>query len=417
MSRRILTALIAVAALAVVAFFVPAALSIRSAQQRGDLLALQREASIAAARVPATGPIDRSVVEPIADSDHRIGLYGPDGILLAGIGPATADGIVEVAQAGNFAEGRVGGDLVAAVPVRTQIDGSSLVMRIEAPRSDSRGRLIRSMLELAVAGALVVAVAGAVGLWLAHRLNRPIAELGRWAGAAGDAPPPDPTGIAELDSLRADLLAGRARIDELLRRERSFSSHVSHELRTPVTAMRIAIETELGAPRNDPATVLGESLDQLDRLESTITSLLALARHDDRPREEVELVELVSHRVTRWTSAAHAHGRTLLVVGDPTVVSTDASAIGHIVDVLLDNAVRHGDGAITVAVRRDDGFTTIDVSDLGSSPGERDAFADRSTDSAHGIGLRLARSLAESVGGRLELRNTQTTTFRLTLPS
>ena len=419
MTRRILVAMIAVTVLAIGAFSVPAALAIRSAQQRGELLELQREASIVANRIPATGPIDESVLQPVSSSEHRLGLYAPNGALLGGVGPEIADQIVRVAIAGNFAEGYVGNDLVAAVPVRTEPNGASLVMRIEAPRSASRGRFLRSLAVLAAAGLGVLVISGFVGMWLARRLNRPIDELRRWASAARpgrDVLPPEPTGIAELDALRDELLADRHHIDELVRRERSFSSHVSHQLRTPVAAMRVAVETELAAPRPDPATVLEESIEQLDRLESTITSLLALARDVDRPTTETDLTDLVAERVTGWRGAVTARHRSIAVLGESLVLSIDADAVGHIVDVVLDNSIRHGSGAITVEVVACDESVLVDVSDEGHAPHERDPFADRGSDSGHGIGLRLARSLAEACGGELELLPLPTTTFRLRLP-
>ncbi len=416
MTSRILTAMVAVATLAVVAFFVPAASAIRSAQERGDLLALQREASIVAARVPATGQIDETMLASVAATTHRFGLYGPDGRLIGGTGPDGGDRIVLEALAGSFAEGRVGDDLVAAVPVRGRDGGSSLILRIEAPRSEGRGRFVDSLLKLAAAAAMVVGVAGGVGIWLARRLNRPIDELRRWAAAADDSDPPALTGITEIDSLRADLLVGRHSIDDLLIRERSFSSHVSHQLRTPVAGMRIAIETELGVPRPDPTTVLRESLDQLDRLESTIGSLLALARHDVRPVADIELLDFVRGRASRWQAVVGRQDRGIVVDGQPTTVATDPEALGQIVDVLLDNAFRHGSGAIHVVVRRLDDATVIDVSDRGSAPRRSDCFGDLVTDPGHGIGLRLARLLAELTGGRLELLDSATTTFRLRLP-
>lgn len=421
MTRRILVAMIAVTVLAISAFSVPAALAIRSAQQRGELLELQREASIVANRIPASGPIDASVLQPVSSAEHRLGLYAPDGTLLGGTGPSLADQIVRLAIAGNFAEGYVGTDLVAAVPVRTEPNGASFVMRIEAPRSASRGRFLRSMVILAVAGLGVLVISGFVGMWLARRLNRPIDELRRWASAARPGRvvlPPEPTGIAELDALRDELLADRSYIDELVRRERSFSSHVSHQLRTPVAAMRVAVETELAAPRPDRATVLEESLGQLDRLESTITSLLALARDTDRPTIDADLTDLVAERVGGWRSAAMARHRTITVVGESLVLPIDVDAVGHIVDVVLENSIRHGSGAITVEVvtLRGDVDVVVDISDEGHAPHERDPFADRGSDSGHGIGLRLARSLAEACGGELELLPSSTTTFRLRLP-
>ena len=419
MSRRILGVVMAVTILALVTFSVPAALAIHRAQERGEILELQREASIAASRVPAFGPIDESVLQPIVDSEHRLGIYGPDGRLLGGIGPASADPIVRLGIAGNFAEGRVDTDLVAAVPIRIRPDGTALVIRIEAPGSQSTSRFVRSIGLLALEGAAVLLVAGVVGLLLARRLNRPVDALRNWATRADtdrERLPPDPTGIAELDALRSALIADRVRIDDLLQRERSFSSHVSHQLRTPVAAMRVAIETELEAPRPDASTVLRESIEALDRLESTVGSLLAFARHDQRPPVECDLSMLVGERVEQWRPIAESAHRTLGFESRPIRAVVDTDAVGHILDVVLDNAIRHGRGSIMVTVTARASVALIDVSDSGSSARERDLFAVVRNDSSHGIGLRLARSLAESAGGELMLLDSPTTVFRLVLP-
>lgn len=424
-----LAVVLTVTILAVTAFFVPAALAIWNAQQRGELLALQREASIAASRVPPAGdPLRNGALVPVDGSAHRLALYRPDGALAAGDGPSRPDPVVATALTGDFAEGYVDGDLVAAAPVRRQPDGSAYVVRIDAPRGESRNRFLGSLAELAGAGVAVVAVAGLLGVRLTRRLNQPIEDLRAWAGAADLAgpspaplPPPPPTGIAELDGLRRALVGSRNRIAELLSRERSFSSQVSHQLLTPVAAMRVAIETERAAPRTDHNAILDESLAQLDRLQSTITSMLALARHVYRPALPVDLAALAAERASVFTALAADRGRELEVVGAPTPVVGDADAIGHIVDVLVHNALRHGQGRVTVRVgARADGsadtVAAVDVADEGRTPTERDPFAERGADTSHGIGLRLARSLAEAAQGRLELLDGPTTVFRLTVP-
>lgn len=427
MSRRVLAVVLTVTILAVTAFFVPAALAIWNAQQRGELLALQREASIAASRVPSSGdPLAGGALEPVDGSAHHLALYRPDGALVAGDGPAAPDAVVGTALTGDFAEGYVDGDLVAAAPVRRQPDGSAYVVRIDASRVESRNRFLGSLAELAAAGAAVVAVAGLLGRRLTNRLNRPIEDLRAWAGAADLAgpspatlPPPPPTGIAELDGLRRALVGSRNRIAELLSRERSFSSQVSHQLLTPVAAMRVAIETEREAPRADRTAILDESLAQLDRLQSTITSMLALARHVYRPALPFDLAAVAAERATVFRAMAADAGRDLEVVGPPTPVVGDADAVGHIVDVLVHNALRHGRGRVTVRVgtsAADDSLATVEVADEGPTPTERDPFAERGADTSHGIGLRLARSLAESARGRLELLDGPTTVFRLTVP-
>ena len=338
------------------------------------------------------------------------------------MGPSPADQFTVAALDGEFAEGWADGNLVAAVPVRASANGSSMVVRIEEPASVSRTRIEHSLLLLAMIGALIVAAAAFVGVLLTRRLTRPIEDLTTWATHADDRPtPPAETGIAELDELRIALVDGRERVDDALERERAFSSHVSHQLRTPVAALRAAIETELTAPRTDPTSLLHEGLGAVDRLESTITSLLALARHGDRRPELCDATAVVVDQVDHWRPTLAAHGRDIVVVGRPTVVTIDAITVRHIVDVLVENACGHGVGTIDVRV---DCLTNagrqrelvVDVSDDGSVEPGADPFGQRAADSGRGIGLRLARTLAESCGGHLALEGTAPTRFRLRLP-
>lgn len=418
-----LLAVLAVTSLAVVAFFVPAALSIRNAQQRQDELQerqdeleLQREASVVATRVADEG-LNVAILEPI-NPDHQIGLYGQRGQLLAGAGPAVAtDDITLAGLTGAVADGRTDDAIIAAVPVRLPIDGSFVVVRIEAPASERTDGYAGSLLKLGGAALATIAVAAAVAIWLSRRLNRPIDDLRGWAdsGVAGGAP--ERTGIREIDSLRDALVQSREHVDALMQRERSFSSQVSHQLRTPVAAMRVAIETELTVPRPDPNTVLRETVGQLDRLESTITSLLALARDRERTPVDCDVDEFVRDRVAAWEPTVRTSGRTIAIIATGGRSTIDVDAVGHIVDVLVENALEHGRGRITVVAGRADGALNLDVADEGTTPASTDAFADRGSDSSHGIGLRLARSLAESCRGSLTLLPTPTTTFRLTLPA
>lgn len=418
MRRRVLLAVLLTTTLAVIAFFVPASVAIHNAQKRGELLELQREASIVANKVASLGVNDNQELQTILAAHHPLALYSSDGQLLVGTGPSVPDRIVRLALAGNFAEGYVGSDLVAAVPVSATAAHPQLVVRIEEPNTESQKRYYRSVALLAAAALVILTVAAAVGVLVANRLNRPIDELKEWADSrpSSKEPPPDPTGIEELDSLRSALVDNHNRIEELLERERSFSSQVSHQLRTPVAAMRVAVETELAAPRPDGSAVLHESLGQIDRLESTISSLLALARHTERDRVDCDMLELCRDGVAHWQDAVARDGRRLVVTGDPVRARVDAEAIGHVLDVLVDNSLHHGKGDITVVVRTIGASVAVDVADEGPAPRDRDPFADTGSDSSHGIGLRLARTLAESTHGRLELLATEHTTFRLTVP-
>ena len=90
--------------------------------------------------------------------------------------------------------------------------------------------------------------------------------------------------------------------------------------------------------------------------------------------------------------------------------------------MLLDNADRHGAGAVTVTVRDAGGWLAIDVADEGpgfaGDPADGVRAPRRGTADGHGIGLALARSLAHAEGGRLTVtRAGQRPTVSLVLPS
>jgi signal transduction histidine kinase len=416
--RRVLATILAVTVLAVVAFFIPAALAIRSRVQRGDLLELQREASIVASRIPASGRVDTSDLGATIEAGHEVAFYDGSGRLVDGQGPSAPDEFVATALRGQFAEGLEQGDLVAAVPLRPGPDGPSLVVRIEEPGQRSQARIVRSIALLGAAAIAVILVAALIGVLLARRLSRPVEDLRQWATTLGqhDRPPLPAAGIVELDELAAAMSASSERIRQLLQRERSFSSHVSHQLRTPVAAMRVAVETELDAPRPDPSEVLRECLRELDRLERTVTSLLALARHDERQPEWCDVAALVRAQADRWRAPYAAADRAIDCRGSSVWAGVDTAAVIHIVDVLLDNALIHGRGTVTVATESSDHAIRVDVGDEGTPPVDADPFSDRRTETRHGIGLRLARTLAESQGGELGLDERPTTVFRLLLP-
>ena len=426
MRRRILVTVVAVAALAVIAFLVPTALALRSTVRHSDLLELQREAAIVASRIQPSDRVDAHALAQLIDPDHDLGFYDSSGRLVAGEGPATADDIAGAAVSGTFAEGYVGGDLVVAVPLRPSEGGPELVVRIREPGAESDHRMLVRLFWLGVAAVGVIGIAAIVGWLLARRLSRPLENLRDRAGEMGrlgrlgsfdDARTPVPTGVAEIDQLANAMTDAAARIRELLQRERSFSSHVSHQLRTPVAAMRIAIEAELDAPRPDATDVLRESLLALDRLGSTITSLLALARHTELAPAVADVGEVIGAACAHWSAPFAEAGRTIALGGRAGEVAIDPSSLTHIIDVLLDNALAHGRGDVAITLRRRDERVEVDVADDGSMPDSADPFSEHRIDTSHGIGLRLARTLAESAGGELSVVPGPRTLFRLSAPA
>jgi signal transduction histidine kinase len=152
-------------------------------------------------------------------------------------------------------------------------------------------------------------------------------------------------------------------------------------------------------------------------LERTIDDLVMLARDHDRRTESPDIPALLNETEALWDALPVADGRSLRIVIDPDLRPPRAStaALRQILAVLIENAARHGRGKVTIHAREATSSVAIDVSDEGTESNIDDGVFDRSSADGHGIGLRLARSLAEAEGGRLLLTGRTPTTFTLFL--
>ncbi len=421
MSRRIFVTILAVTMLAVVLFGVPLAVAVERRNREDAVLELERAASTAASQVPADFASSGDPVElPTTGLEERLGLYSIDGRLVAGTGPAHADQVVRSATDGAVHDGQVGEERVVAVPVAAdeQVTGA---VRASEPIDEAVDRTHRTWLAMAGLAAIVVVMAGVAGLLLARRLTRPVRRLRDAAVRLGDGDftvTPPTSGVPELDDASAALASTAERLGRLVERERAFSADASHQLRNPLASLRLALETELTRPRADASLALHEALDDVDRLEATLTQLLALARDAPDDRGALALMDVLLDVERRWHGPLTAAGRPLrLDIGPHTpVVHASATAVSAVVDVLVDNAVRHGRGAVTVVAgaARPSG-ASITVADEGQLTGDPSrVFERRSADArGHGIGLALARSLAHAEGARLRLARRSPTTFEL----
>jgi signal transduction histidine kinase len=387
------------------------------------VIELQRAAFDTAAAVPpssiGTGPVEVAPNESSID----IGIYDSNGAKVGGAGPATADEIVAAAATGGIHDGVVGSERVIAVPL-PGTGTSRGVVRAAEPRSEVRQRELRTWLAMAGVGAVAVAIAAGAGALLARRLTRPVRRLRDASVRLGEgdftvvAPP---SGVAELDDVGGALTATARRLGATIERERTFAADASHQLRTPLASLRLALENELASPRDDPRLALREALGDVDRLDATVTNLLALAREPRPPRNPVPVEDLVEGAESRWRHVLAANGRGLQVDVAPgtSSVVVSAAAVSTVLDVLLDNALHHGAGVVTISggPAPRDGVVLI-VGDEGEvTLPDGTLFAPRASDGRHhGIGLALARSLAEAEGLRLLLARRRPTAFELVLP-
>jgi signal transduction histidine kinase len=417
--RRLTFAIVGVAAAAVLLFALPLAIVLQRSYRDEELLRLQRD-TVAATREIDLGPGRGDPVELPRGGD-RVAVYDLSGRRVAGDGgPARADGIVRDAIRSHRPEDAAPDDrLVAAVPL---LRGERVTGVVRAERSDAEAaeNTHRAWLVLLAIAAGVVALAAVAAAFLARRLAHPLERLAGDAERLGEGDFSAGTarsGVAELDAVGSALDATAARIEEMVSRERAFSADASHQLRTPLAALRIELEAiEL---RGDTSTELGAALAQVDRLQATVDTLLSVARDAPRAERSADLERVIGVVEERHHGPLAAEGRPLRTrVGARTAAASE-SVVTEILDVLVDNARRHGAGAVTVTVREAGDAVAIDVTDEGGGiAGDPEAvFARRNGPAGgHGIGLALARSLAHAEGGRLSVtRTTPSAVFTLWL--
>ena len=414
---RIIGLAVWAAVLAIALFGIPLAVGVLQyalAQERSELERTANEVAIAVAADVAPGEELKETPEAGA---AEVAVYDEHGELVGGTGPDGEPPEVAEALDGGVAVESRDGDLIVAVPVTHDADVIG-VARAAVPRSGVLSRV--ALIWAGMAGLAGLAV-GAV--WLlarrqASRLARPLEQLAvsahRVRARADDIP--------EIDAVGAALNNTAVRLDDMLARERAFSADASHQLRTPLAGLRLRLEAALEKPDQDPGPAITASLTDADRLEHTIEELLSLARETSATRgRPVNLRELLGEIERDWHARLEVQGRRLQLNVDPRAPQPQASApaVRQVLMVLIDNAATHGCGAIAVAVREAADAVAIDVSDEGAgvSKAEPELFARRSaTANGHGIGLALARRLAEAEGGRLQLTRPAPPIFTLLLP-
>lgn len=220
------------------------------------------------------------------------------------------------------------------------------------------------------------------------------------------------------DEIYHDLLSSRE--TQRLHRARM------HEVTSTLAGVRSASELLRSCETLDPErriamlTMMGSELRRLERL------VHAQRGGADAMPVDVGVID-VDAVIHNLALAHEAGGATIVRTPSHALATGSSDAAAQIINILLDNAAKHGAGSVGVAVRHESGelgqMVVIEVSDNGAgvAPAVRDRIFDwgvRGPDSAgQGIGLNEARTVAERMGGSLRLADTKRTTFVVTLPS
>jgi len=282
-------------------------------------------------------------------------------------------------------------------------------------------------LVMAVVVLVGTVVALAVSWWAAARraahVGGLLSDLGSRAerlGAGDSRPVPMSSGIEEVDRLDAALARGARQSALRLATERDFAADASHQLRTPLTALLMRLE-EI-AVTDEPAVVAEEAsiaIAQVERLSGVVDDLMSRTRSGMDASPAVSLDSILASLQREWQQAFATARRSIHVSGERGVrVRATPVALGQILTTLLENSLTHGRGTVEISARRAGPSVVIEVSDNGEGVSRAMAphIFERSVSSGgSGLGLTLARDLAEAAGGRLELVSAQPPVFALFL--
>lgn len=297
----------------------------------------------------------------------------------------------------------------------------------------SADEVVRTLVvALWIAVPVFIALALLATWWLTGRALRPVdrmrEEVDAIRVAGTDQRLSTDQRATELDRLAGTLndMLDRTSASEAIRRQ--FLADASHELRSPLASARAMLEVGLAYPdRTDWPATADDVMVEVDRLEGLAGELLALARAEGGERalklEPIDMSELVEAEVQRSTDA-----RVATFTSGPAMVSADRTLVVRALRNLLDNARRHAATKVTISVSSGERVAVQVFNDGDDIPVEqRESVFEPFTrldsartrdDGGAGLGLSLARRIAEVHGGTLEVVDTtKGTAFLLTLPA
>jgi signal transduction histidine kinase len=297
---------------------------------------------------------------------------------------------------------------------------------VAADPSVAYGRLTGAL--ALIGGLALAAVAVGLAILQARRLTRPLEELASAADrlGLGDARPLGRRyGVAELDRL-AEGLDGSARsITDLLSAERDFAADASHQLRTPLTALSMRLE-EMIAAAGDPEVVREEgaaALAQTERLTEVVGQLLGRTRRAARGVPSLLAIDdVIAQQVDEWDPAFRRANRKLEVAGEKGLSAyITPGALAQVIATLLDNALVHGAGTVTIRSSRTPKSVVVEVRDEGKGvPHELvPRIFERNVSGrpgGTGLGLALARDVATADGANVVLVRPRPAVFAVFLP-
>ena len=270
----------------------------------------------------------------------------------------------------------------------------------------------------------IVALGVALGAYpFVRRLTRRLERLQEGVERIGSgdlAARVDVQGCDEVAGLAESFNDAAEKIESLIGAHRLLLANASHELRTPLSRIRMGVEMLHDAGDPDRRAALQQDIAELDLLidEILLMSRLDAGSHADLS-QTIDFVALVAEECARYADCALS-GTAPDIAGDPRLLR-------RLVRNLLENAHSHGAPPVEVEISSAADSVILTVRDAGEGIADVDrekAFqpfyraANRQNVNGYGLGLPLARQIAEAHGGSVTLvpQSEVRSAVRVTIP-
>ena len=336
-----------------------------------------------------------------------------------------------------------GGAWIRQITGEQDVAGGKAILRVARSEERLRQELRRLLAILGLGLPLAGAFAGVGAYLIARRALAPIEGMARaaqqiTAARLSDRLPVD-NPDDELGHLASVFNSMFGRLEASFDQLRRFTADASHEMRTPLTAIRTVGEVGLREPRTDHQhrEIIGSMLEEADRLNRLVESLLTLARaeagHARLARERVDLGAMAREVVDHLSVLAEDKRQAVTIdAPDGVFVLADRVVLRQAVINLLDNAIKYSpvEGQVRVAVTAGPSPVAI-LAVQDSGPGIAPEHVGKIFDRFYrieksrsrevggaGLGLSIARWAVEAHGGRIEVDPGQPggSVFRIVLP-